>query len=218
MDIIALPEALAVWDRVEEVLAREAPPIVASMLAGAQLEEIKAAEATFGQQLPPFVRAAYLRHNGQRYNGVDSDEFLMPFAEWLPLESVIDTWKMFVELEVEFAESMTPSEQRDSLLVSKSVIQKVPFHKGHIPIGSTGAASYFYVDLAPGGLGVRGQVFHGAADDYFPREIEADSFQTYMLALADHLERGSLVYDRERGLVNAANNERIVRLPPTLAP
>jgi cell wall assembly regulator SMI1 len=218
LDVLSLPEAFAVWDHVEEVLSRKAPPIEASMLAGAQLEEIEAAEVVFGQQLPQFVRAAYLRHNGQRYNGVDSNAFLMPFAQWLPLKSVIDTWKMFVELEVEFAESMTPSEQRDSLLVSNSVIQKVPFHKGHIPIGSTGASSYFYVDLAPGGLGVRGQVFHGAADDYFPREIEADSFQTYMLALVDHLEKGSLVYDRERGLVNASNNEEIVRLLPTLAP
>jgi cell wall assembly regulator SMI1 len=143
--------------------------------------------------------------------------FLEPFAEWLPLEAMLDDWRMFVSLAAEFEEAMSEQEKRASRRVDNCVIRNVSFHAGHIPIGSTYASSHFFVDLAPGDLGVRGQVFASAPEDVDVREPCGSSLEAYLLALVDHLERGSLVYNKTRGLVEARSGERVLSILPRLS-
>jgi cell wall assembly regulator SMI1 len=215
---MSLADSTLVWNRIDAVLQSKMSPAFASFLPGATWAELLDAERVLGQQLPDCVRAAYLRLNGQRPTDAGNHCFLMPFAEWVSLEAMVQDWQMLASLGAEFKETMTPEEQRESLRVDNCAIRKDPYHTGHIPIGNTYAGSRFYVDLAPGALGIYGQVFDSAPEDVDVRAPSCDSFENYMLSLVDHLEQGRLLYETGRGLVNASTKKAIVELVPRIWP
>jgi cell wall assembly regulator SMI1 len=215
---MSLADSTLVWDRIDAVLLSKMPPAFSAFLPGATWDELLDAERAIGQQLPDCIRAAYLRHNGQQLTDAGYHAFLMPFAEWVPLKAMVADWQMFASLAAEFKESMTAEELQESLRTDNCSIRKDPFHPGHIPIGTTYAGCHFYVDLAPGALGVHGQVFSSAPEDVHIRQPDAASFEIYMLTLLDHLDRGSLIYSKDRGLINPMNGQKIVQLLPHLFP
>jgi cell wall assembly regulator SMI1 len=210
---MSVADCLVVWERIDAVLKEKMFPAFSSFLPGATWDEVLNAERVIGQVLPDCVRAAYLRHNGQQYKNEGYISFLMPFAQWLPLDAMLEDWRMLSSLAMEFDEAMTAPERRDSLRTDHCAIRNVSFHAGHIPIGSTFASSHFFVDLAPGDLGLHGQVFSSAPEDVDVREPEATSLEVYMLALVNHLESGRLIYNKGRGLMDSLDGDKIVQLP-----
>lgn len=53
-----------IWARIETVLGRIAPKVLAAMPPGATEEEIEAVEAVMGVELPEDVRDSYRCHDG----------------------------------------------------------------------------------------------------------------------------------------------------------
>jgi cell wall assembly regulator SMI1 len=213
---MSVADALKVWDRIDTVLQSKMLPAFESFLPGVSWDELLKAEGILGQQLPDCVRAAYLRHNGQRNRSGDPHCFLEPFSEWLPLEAALEDWRMFVSLASDFTAAMTEAELNESLRLDHCAIRHVSFHAGHIPIGSTYAGSHFFVDLAPGKLGVYGQVFSSAPEDVDLREPCGSSFEGYMLTLVEHLDRGTLIYNKRRGLIEPVTGEPVMSILPTI--
>jgi cell wall assembly regulator SMI1 len=214
---MSLSAALDTWDRMEATLGRLAPAIVASFCPAANWDQLLRTEQVIGEQLPDFIRAAYLRHNGQVRGRRVAHYLFMPFCDWLDLGEVAEFWKEQREANDDFFPTMNAAEIRYMEQIDNCAIRSVSYHRGHVPIGSSWAGSDFFVDLDPAALGVRGQVFHGAADDFFPRKTDAISLETYIQDLIDRLTEGSVVHFPDRGLINplTGNNVYSVAAPPT---
>jgi cell wall assembly regulator SMI1 len=212
-----LDAAFDTWDRLERALERLAPPIVASFRPAASWDQLLHAEQVIGEQLPDFVRAAYLRHDGQIYSYREAHYLLMPFSDWMNLSEVVEFWKEQREANDDYLPSLNAVEIAEMERIDNCAIRNMSYHRGHIPIGCTGAGSNFFLDLAPAALGIRGQVFQGAADDFFPREIEAPSLEAYLQNLIDRLEEGSVAYSQKKGLFNPLTGVGVytVAAPPT---
>jgi cell wall assembly regulator SMI1 len=206
---LSLDEAFEEWDRAEAALRRLAPEIAASLRSPASMDQLLETEKLIGEQFPDFVRAAYLRHDGQVLNRRVAHYLLMPTCIWLELAEVNEFWKEQREANDDFFPTMTAVETEYMSRIDNCVIRNVSFHRGHIPIGSSWAGDNFYLDLAPGVLGVRGQVFGGAADDFFPRETEAASLERYLQNLIQRLEEGSVVYAPDTGLFDPSTGMRV---------
>jgi cell wall assembly regulator SMI1 len=210
-----LSAALEEWDRIEAVLLAKAPPIARSLLPGASLDELHRVEREIGCVLPDFVRAAYLRHNGQVYRGEGCHHFLMPSATWTPLATCLENWQMLASVEHELLAHSTSANDHHEWSAEDCAVRRVPWHAGHIPIGACDWDEYFFLDTAPGGKGTNGQLFtKSMEEDYSQIEPCGDSLQSYLLTLVDHLQQGRVVYDMQRGrLLDSLAGRPLIFMP-----
>jgi cell wall assembly regulator SMI1 len=211
-----LKAALELWDELEAKLKLLVPPIVASLRSAASMDQLLQTEELIGEEFPDFVRAAYLRHNGQVLDRRVTHYLFMPFCIWLDLGEVMAFWKEQREANDDFFPTMTAAETAYMNRIDNTVVRNVSFHRGHIPIGASWSGVDFFLDLAPGTLGLRGQVFRGAGDDFFPRETEAASLELYLQNLIARLEEGSVAYAPDTGLFDPSTGMRVysVAAPP----
>jgi cell wall assembly regulator SMI1 len=213
---VSIEEEFESWDQLEAALRRFAPEIVASFRPGASMDQILQTEELIGAQFPDFVRAAYLRHNGQVLTRRVADYLFIPFCHWLDLAEVNEFWREQRDANDDFLPSLTSSEIAYMSRIENTVIRNVSYHAGHVPIGASWTGVNFFLDLSPGAMGVRGQVFRGAADDFFPRKAEAESLWRYLRNFVDRLDEGSVAYSPKKGLYDPLTREDVltVATPP----
>ena len=177
----------AVWGRIEAWITTHAPKLLAELRPPATLNQIGAAEAVLGVQLPDDVRALYRLHDG---NGRAGSGLLGGWT-WLDLATVVDEWNVWKELldkgTFEGAETSPASGVCGDWWNTK-----------WIPITYSGAGDHHCVDLAPVEGGTSGQIIEMWHDmDGRPRV--AVGIHAWLEQLATGLESGACVYSEVYG-------------------
>jgi cell wall assembly regulator SMI1 len=166
------------WARIQARIRREAPSLLLSFSPPASREQVAAAEATLGVELPTDLRSSILLHDG----GPD-------LGGW-QLFTLEETTRAWAALREALAEGTFP-EGRD--LAGEFVLADW-WH----PAFAAGDDSALCVDLAPGKKGTPGQVV-----EWFPdrpeRPVRAGSFAAWLSDIADDLDFGRWVFSDDDG-------------------
>jgi cell wall assembly regulator SMI1 len=209
------------WLRVESCLKAHAPELHTALNPPTTEHQLRAVEAEIGYPLHPELRAAYLRHDGIAHRadgtcalGTNFDLF-GPMGEWVPVGLALSDWRELKEYNIELRKA-TPElfpELQDCW--KDLVIKPVSWSEGHFPIGRTGTSYRVFVDMEPAGKGCSGQVF--GDDGMIEQRLFAPSFNTFMGAIADHLESGAVRFSMAKhGLYAVSTGRLLYRLYPEL--
>jgi cell wall assembly regulator SMI1 len=136
------------WERIERWLAVNAPEVADGLDSPASEEDIADAEQELGVRFPDSVRAAYLRHDGQRR---DAPSTLYGW-EWLSMARIREEWSVWKEL-LDGGDFDGLSNDADGLAVRSDW-----WHPAWIPLTYDGMGNHHCLDLAPGPGGAVGQV------------------------------------------------------------
>jgi cell wall assembly regulator SMI1 len=165
------------WTLIEKTLKSKFPSVEATLNSGASLEKLDELEALIGQPLPADFRASLLRHDGQFDPTRQLD--LINFNRLLTVDEMIQEWRLFQELFIDFDEIewLTPIK-----------IKNLVWSPGWIKF-TEADGSGFVVDLDPAASGVSGQVFYRQNSEN-ETETWADSYSEFLSRLATLLDRG----------------------------
>ena len=177
----------AIWHRIETWLAAHAPPLLASLQAGAQAEEIRRTETVLGVTLPADVKASYRIHNGQ----AAGSPWLLEEGELLSLADIERGWGSWKELADAGVFADAPGKP-------SGPIRADWWNPRWIPITHDGSGNHLCLDLAPAPGGTPGQLITVWHDDD-QRRLVAPSFSAWLTQLADRLEAGIYRYSESEG-------------------
>lgn len=165
------------WTLIEKTLKSKFPSVEATLNSGASLEKLDELEALVGQPLPADFRASLLRHDGQFDPTRQLD--LINFNRLLTVDEMIQEWRLFQELFIDFDEIewLTPIK-----------IKNLVWSPGWIKF-TDADGSGFVVDLDPAASGVSGQVFYRQNSEN-ETETWTDSYSEFLSRLATLLDRG----------------------------
>jgi cell wall assembly regulator SMI1 len=163
------------WDRLEQWCRRHDRLLLRSLNPGASDKLIDALEAVIERPLPPDVRQSFAIHDGVQ------GSFVLNY-ELLSVRMVIRDWVGWGP-----AEDLNPSLQRDMKSHPAGAIALDYFNPGWIPMAQNASASYLAIDLAPGPVGVIGQVINFGRNDTDKRVL-AFSWAAFLTDFATFLE------------------------------
>lgn len=144
------------WQRLENFLQKNAPPLYAGLAPEATEEQIAATEQTIGFLLPADVRQSYLRHDGQTQNEnyyPTGCTFIPCYFELLPVSRLALEWQDNISL-------LEEGGIRD-LNLSKSIDSRVKtsfLDASWVPFAADIGGNRLCLDFDPAPDGVSGQI------------------------------------------------------------
>jgi cell wall assembly regulator SMI1 len=177
-----------VWQRIENWLNANAPPIAAGLNPPASAGELVETERLLGVQLPADVRAAYACHNGQSFNS----PWMMDCWEWLSLERIREEWNVWKGL-LDSGEFTAIQNDANGIAVRKDW-----WNAAWIPLTYSGSGDHHCLDLAPGPKGKIGQIIEMWHDEG-SRPVVANSISEWFTSFAEALENDEFVLSEEYG-------------------
>ena len=185
-----------IWDRFENTMKLRAPRDYGALNPPAGADQIAAAERELKLRFPKELKAAYLRHNGVSHNA--PDWICGPFQEcyWCTIDQMVADWKdrrMFAEAHDDGSDGIYSPEVWAKLDV------RPEFHnKKWLPIALSNTTTRYFVDLAPGPLGTRGQIIR----DSGMREphVIAPSLNAWLDFVTRSFESGRFVIEEGSGM------------------
>jgi cell wall assembly regulator SMI1 len=185
------------WARIAAWLKANAPHDFMLLQGPVSPDELDAAAAHFGVELPEDFRRLYQLMNGTDPNGESVG--LFPSADaWddmafgpTALEQIIREWDMQKEL-------VDGGDFADLEPRSAAGVASDWWNTGWIPFAGNGGGDLYCVDLAPSGEGVKGQVITHSHETG-EHKILAPSLAAYLSDLADGIEAGHYEYT-DRGM------------------
>jgi cell wall assembly regulator SMI1 len=179
---------ISLFAKLDSLLYQHARPIARLMRSPATLEQIDEAQRQLGMKLPSDVRAAYLWHDGQEYQGAPHPGLFGAFT-WPSLDNLVGCWsgclEMLRDLQSEYV-------TQDEIYVSLSD-QEVRFDVWHpkwLPVGDRRGGGFLCVDLAPGPRGSEGQLIECSLDNPDGNRRIAVNLETHLQDLVQRLETG----------------------------
>jgi cell wall assembly regulator SMI1 len=176
------------WPRIERWLAVNAPEVADGLNSPASEEDIAITEDHLGVAFTHDVRAAYVRHDGQRRDS----PWLLYGWEWLSLARIRDEWLVSKEL-LDRGDFDGLENYGDN-----SAVRSDWWNARWIPLTYDGAGNHRCLDLAPGPPGIPGQIIEMWHDDG-ARPVVAPSFEAWIARFADALEAGEFVAHEDYG-------------------
>jgi cell wall assembly regulator SMI1 len=175
----------ASWKRIVAWIGNNAPGWT-PLQPPATVGQIEDAERALGFRLPEDLRESYTSHNGS------GDLFPTAQTETysaLPLEELVDHWKMQKELveKREFADLEPKSEPG---------IKNDWWNIGWVPFAWNGGGDYYCVDIAPGDGGTPGQVITHNHENGEHKRL-APSLREWLSQFASDLEDGLFRLDEK---------------------
>jgi cell wall assembly regulator SMI1 len=210
-----------IWERVDEVLAKHEPRLFASLRSPASAAEIERAESSMGLVFPDEIRAAYLRHDGAAspddmgaFN-LSTDSIFVWCTSWSSLQKSVEIWNS----EMQLMSALRISEpdlfpEYDSYWDSLT-IRRESWNQLRIPLGSGEGSNRTYVDLAPGGIGQKGQII--SDDGCMEGVLRAPSLNAYLSVLMDLIEAGEIQNDPGHGWIHRRSRKWVTSVWPTLS-
>ncbi len=162
-----------VWARIETVLGRIAPPVAAAMPPGATEQEIEAAEAAMGVELPVDVRESYRCHNGLPRVVIGRHEALYSLGE------MVDDWR---ERVVDAGDPPWDEREEDGV-----IRRDLGWSAGWIPFIGISNGDVICIDLDPPTPERRGQIMDWSHEGWRAR-YECGGLREFLEAFAAGLE------------------------------
>ncbi|MCW7540678.1 SMI1/KNR4 family protein [Aquabacterium sp. A7-Y] len=198
------------WDRLESLLERHAPEVLASLNPPASLEKIHAAEQALGVSFPEDVRTAYLRHNGAADQTIDHGPYFFYYGGWCSLDMMVYKWQSTCRLadDLKLQPGGMDNFPEEDETWADMEIRPEWWNPHRIPLSGSNTYNMLLVDLQPGPAGVRGQVLkdNGTGEPI----VVARSLDELLTTMADRLEQGLMVWDPIKRWVNAATGTTIL--------
>ena len=193
-------EVTKVWERIENWLAVNAPPVFADLNPGATAQEIAEAESALGVTFPPDVRAIYERHNGQ----IDWQWGLFRGWEFLSLKGVVAQWKIWEEVLKD--PQVQAYETFNEPFHKFPGIKSLHIHLKWVPVTHNGGGNHHFIDLDPDENGILGQlILH--SHEIGPEKIVAPSFLAWLKEYADGFDSGRFIFVPEESPVSVDYSE-----------
>lgn len=162
-----------IWARIETVLGRIAPKVLAAMPPGATEEEIGAAEAVMGVELPEDVKDSYRCHNGLPAVLIGWHAALYSLGE------VVDDWRERAD------DAGDPPE--DEWEEDGQIRRDLSWSAGWIPFIGIGSGDVICIDLDPPTPARRGQIIEVSHEGLRAR-YETAGLRAFLHELATDLE------------------------------
>ena len=183
----------AIWNRIDNWLAANAPEIINKLQPGATDEAIAQAEKLLEIEFPEDVKASYRIHNGQdrKKSGI--------FQGWsfLSLEEIIKEWESWKRLLDDGTFDEEEEEGTYYGCASDGLIRTdMWWNPKWIPITAELGGDNYCLDLDPAPEGQVGQIIIMCHDDGY-RELVANNFREWLEQLATDLEGGKYqIYEK----------------------
>lgn len=180
----------AIWTRIEDWLANNAPETLRNLNPGATDAEIASTEEFIGISFPDDFKDSYRIHNGQRAydetpDGQQIDYCLMDMWQLLSLDRIKDEWSCWKGL-------LDDGTFDDSNITLDNGVETGWWNPLWIPLTSDFCGDHHCLDLSLGGSEEQIiMMWH----DIDTREIVAPSFKAWLEAFADDLEAGHYAFD-----------------------
>ncbi|OJA14551.1 hypothetical protein AZE42_03164 [Rhizopogon vesiculosus] len=147
------------WNRLKLWLAREYPELGDTLNYGILPPDLAQIEMQFGFALPQAVRDSYLVVDGQEAeSSAGCSEGLFFGLSLLPLESVLDEWRFWREVDDDPQTGNNPRLRDLMQSIPDGYVRKEYSQRGWIPLVVDKAGNYIGVDLNPDKNGSVGQV------------------------------------------------------------
>lgn len=172
----------ASWKRIEAWLAKHAPQYAKALPKGATAAAIDKLEKKIGLTMPAAARESWMRHNGNGFGPAIIGNWVL-----MDLDSIASEHKLMKQL----CESGTFDEAEAD---PHPAITKKWWSTAWIPIVSSQSGHFFCIDTDPPEGGTPGQIILFLHDDGL-RVLVAHSFEEWLAAIADDLERGIYTFD-----------------------
>lgn len=178
----------AIWARIEAWLERRAPSVLAGLAGPADKLAVEQAERELGMALPDDLRASLAIHDGEA-----RDVGLVRGMTLNGLETMMYDWRAMEKLRVSgiFGDA--------GAVRTQAGLRPGHWHRGWLPIASTGDGDSWSLDLDPGAGGRVGQVFY-FDHELGPRAVAFPSFTAWLDALLVEMEAGKISLDPAGGL------------------
>jgi cell wall assembly regulator SMI1 len=187
----------ASWRLIENVLRENAHSVFLALRKPAADTKLRRLEKKLGVKLPTDFVKSWKIHDGLR------DSYLGPirlFNYWafLPLNAILDAWKMLTDLQVECGFGSCQFE------VTPKIKNDTHWRVGWVPFMDADGDKVV-IDLDPGPRGKVGQVFEWSNSGSFPMRLLADSFGEWLSDIAEKFskrqfrldDRGGIWFDNE---------------------
>ena len=138
------------WSRIRTWLANEYPELGDTLNYGILPEALAEIELNLGAQLPRAVRESYLAVDGQEAeSSAGCSEGLFFGLTFLPLETVLEEWRFWREVDDDPATGANPQLRESMQSVPEGWIRREYSCRGWIPLVTDKAGNYIGVDLRP---------------------------------------------------------------------
>ena len=153
------PPLAKTWARLHSWLSREYPELGDTLNYGILPQDLAQIEMQFGFALPAVVRESYLCVDGQEAeSSAGCSEGLFFGLTLLPLESVLEEWRFWREVDNDPSTGANQALRRSMQSLPPGWIRKEYSQRGWIPLIADKAGNYLGVDLNPAESGSVGQV------------------------------------------------------------
>ena len=153
------PPLSKTWARIRSWLSREYPELGDTLNYGILPQDLTQLELQFGFALPAVVRESYLCVDGQEAeSAAGCPEGLFFGLTLLPLESVLQEWRFWREVDLDPTTGASESLRQSMQSIPPGWVRKEYSQRGWIPLIADKAGNYLGVDLNPGESGSIGQV------------------------------------------------------------
>jgi cell wall assembly regulator SMI1 len=153
------PPLSKTWARIRSWLSREYPELGDTLNYGILPQDLTQLEMQFGFALPAVVRESYLCVDGQEAeSSAGCSEGLFFGLTLLPLESVLEEWRFWREVDGDPATGASESLRQSMRSIPPGWVRKEYSQRGWIPLIKDKAGNYLGVDLNPGESGSVGQI------------------------------------------------------------
>jgi cell wall assembly regulator SMI1 len=153
------PPLSTTWNRLRSWLNREYPELGDTLNYGILPQDLADVEMQFGFPLPPAIRESYLIVNGQEAESAAAcAEGLFFGLTFLPLESVLEEWRFWREVDDDPATGANPKLLELMQSIPPGWIRADYSNRGWVPLIADKAGNYIGIDLNPGQKGSIGQV------------------------------------------------------------
>lgn len=153
------PPLSKTWARIRSWLNREYPELGDTLNYGILPQDLAQLEMQFGFALPSVVRESYICVDGQEpESAAGCSEGLFFGLTLLPLESVLEEWRFWREVDNDPTTGANESLRQSMRSIPPGWIQKEYSQRGWVPLIADKAGNYLGIDLNPGEQGTVGQV------------------------------------------------------------
>lgn len=153
------PPLAKTWARIRSWLSREYPELGDTLNYGILPQDLAQIEMQFGFSLPAVVRESYLCVDGQEAeSSAGCSEGLFFGLTFLPLESVLEEWRFWREVDSDPATGANDYLRQSMQSIPPGWVRKEYSQRGWIPLIGDKAGNYLGIDLNPAEGGSVGQV------------------------------------------------------------
>ncbi|TFK27423.1 hypothetical protein FA15DRAFT_666502 [Coprinopsis marcescibilis] len=153
------PPLSVTWDRLRVWLQREYPELGDTLNYGILPQDLADIELQLGMALPPAVRESYLCVDGQEpESAAGCSEGLFFGLSLLPLESVLEEWRFWREVDDDSTTGANPKLLELMQSIPPRWIRSEYSNRGWIPLIADKAGNYIGIDMNPAEEGSVGQV------------------------------------------------------------